>query len=70
MIARQVSAAPDRIRGENERPGTRDWMATVVRVDPKTKYRSPGIEGYASKTSVRPGEPIALQVSTNPASEP
>ena len=35
-------------------------MATNVRVDPKTKYRSPWIEGYASRTSVRPGESIAL----------
>ena len=61
-------ADPDRIRGENDRPGTRDWMATNVRVDPKTKYRSPCIEGYASKTSARPGEPIALHVRTNPAS--
>lgn len=56
------------IPAENERPGTRDWMATNVRVDPRTKYRSPGIEGYASRTSVRPGEKIDLHVSTNPAS--
>lgn len=59
---------PDHIRGENERPGTRDWMATNVRVDPATKYRSPWIEGYASRTSVRPGESVSLHVSTNPAS--
>ena len=46
-------ADPERIRLENERPGTRDWMATKVQVDPKTKYRSPWIEGYASKTFAR-----------------
>src|SRR5947209_8167709 len=63
-----AAATPDLIRGENEAPGTRDWMATDVRIDPKTKYRSPWIEGYASKTSVRPGESISLHVSTNPAS--
>jgi hypothetical protein len=59
---------PERIRRENERPGTRDWLTTHVRVDPATKYRSPWIEGYASKTSVRPGETIAFHVSTNPGS--
>ncbi|HEX8200181.1 MAG TPA: N,N-dimethylformamidase beta subunit family domain-containing protein, partial [Isosphaeraceae bacterium] len=29
---------------------------------------SPGIEGYASRTSVRPGEALTLHVSTNPSS--
>ena len=43
-------------------------MTTNVRIDPATKYRSPWIEGYASKTSVRPGEAITIHVSTNPAS--
>lgn len=61
-------AEPERIRAENERPGTRDWMATNVRVDPDTKYRSPAIEGYSSRTSVRPGESLTIHVSTNPAS--
>ena len=49
-------------------PGTRDWMATNIRIDPKAKYRSPWVEGYASRTSVRPGESLSLHVSTNPAS--
>jgi hypothetical protein len=66
--ARAEPADAGRIRRENEHPGSRDWMATNVRIDPKTKYRSPGVEGFASKTSVRPGESIALHVSTNPAS--
>jgi hypothetical protein len=61
-------AQPERIRRENEHPGTRDWMTKNVRIDPATKYRSPWIEGYVSKTSVRPGESISLHVSTNPAS--
>src|SRR5262249_40285953 len=67
----QLEAAPalaDLIRAENEKPGTREWIATSVRIDPKTKYRSPWIEGYASRTSARAGESISLQVSTNPAS--
>jgi hypothetical protein len=58
----------DRIRNENKRPGTTDWQLTYTRVDPKTKYRSPLIEGYAGRASVRPGEKIDLFVSTNPAS--
>jgi hypothetical protein len=58
----------DRIPRENELPGTRDWMTTKVAVDPKTRYRSPWIEGFASRTSVRPGESITLYVSTNPPS--
>ena len=61
------TADPQRIRRENERVGTRDWMATNVRIDPQTKYRCPWIEGYASRTSVRPGESLTLHVSTNPA---
>jgi hypothetical protein len=58
----------DRIARENERAGTRDWMTTNVRIDPQTKYRSPWIEGYASRTSVRAGESLSIHVSTNPPS--
>lgn len=61
-------ADPDRIRLENEKPGTLDWINTNVRIDPKTKYRSPGIEGYVSRTSLRPGESLSFHVSANPAS--
>lgn len=66
--ARAASADPERIHCENERPGTKSWMVTNVRIDPATKYRSPAIEGYVSKTSVRPGESVSFHVSTNPAS--
>ncbi|MBI4602869.1 MAG: hypothetical protein HY721_13005 [Planctomycetes bacterium] len=58
----------DRIRRENERPGTRDWMLSRTRIDPATRYRCPWIEGYASRTSVRAGEPVSFHVSTRPAS--
>jgi hypothetical protein len=63
-----VSADGDRIARENAHTGTRDWMTTNVRIDPKTKYRSPWIEGYASRTSVKAGDSISIHVSTNPAS--
>lgn len=68
LSAAEPTAEPDRIRHENERPGTKDWLTTSVQVDPRTKYRSPTIEGFASRTSLRPGEPVSLHVSTNPAS--
>ncbi len=58
----------DLIRRENEKPGTRDWMLKGTRIDPASKYRCPWIEGYCSRTSVRAGETISFQVSTNPAS--
>lgn len=61
-------AKPDLIRTENEKPGTKDWMLTNSRVDPKTKYRCPWIEGYCSHTSVKSGDTLSVMVSTNPAS--
>src|SRR3954454_15907896 len=64
----------DLIRDENARPGTTDWQLTYVRADPRSEsgwgkwpVRSPLIEGFAGKTSVRPGEKIDLFVSTAPA---
>ncbi len=56
------------VERENARPGTTDWQLTYTRVDPRTRYRCPWIEGYAGRASVRPGEKIDLFVSTNPAS--
>ena len=53
---------------ENKRPGTTDWQLTYTKVDPATKYRSPLIEGYVSKASVRAGDSLDFMVSTNPAS--
>src|SRR5438105_14589787 len=58
----------DLIRAENENPGTTDWLLKTTRVDPKTKYRCPWIEGYCSHTSIRPGDALQIMVSTNPAS--
>lgn len=59
---------PHLIRQENERPGTRAWLLTNTRVDPKTKCRCPWIEGYCSHTSIRAGETLRIMVSTAPAS--
>src|SRR5687767_9204713 len=55
----------DLIRNENSLPGTTDWQLTYTRVDPATKYRSPLIEGYASRASVRAGDRIDFHVSTS-----
>ncbi|PYJ95874.1 MAG: hypothetical protein DME23_22455, partial [Verrucomicrobia bacterium] len=65
---KSVLGKADLIRRENEKPGTRDWLLTNTRFDPKTKYRCPWIEGYCSRASVRAGEPISFHVSTNPPS--
>ncbi len=74
-LLRGLAAAPlaagahrDLIRDENSKPGTTDWQLTYTRVDPKTRFRCPWIEGYASRASVRAGERLDLFVSTNPAS--
>jgi hypothetical protein len=66
--ARPTPARRDLIRTENENAGTTDWLLKNTRVDPKTKYRCPWIEGYCSHTSLRAGDALAIMVSTNPPS--
>jgi hypothetical protein len=56
------------IRAENDKAGTTDWLLRNTRVDPKTKYRCPWIEGYCSHTSIRANETLRIMVSTNPPS--
>src|SRR5437899_2150470 len=68
VTKRSVLGQADLIRRENEKPGTRDWLLTNTRIDPPTRYRCPWIEGYCSRTSVRAGESIGFNVSTNPPS--
>lgn len=58
----------DLIRAENEKTGTSGWLLEKTRVDPKTKYRCPWIEGYCSHTSIRAGQTLSIMVSTNPPS--
>src|SRR5215475_5348418 len=67
-LARPAPAQPDLIRAENDNAGTTDWLLKTTRVDPKTKYRCPWIEGYCSHTSLRAGDTLAIMVSTNPPS--
>jgi hypothetical protein len=55
------------IRLENKKEGTTDWQLSYTKVDPKTRYRSPLIEGYVSKASVAAGGSLDIMVSTNPA---
>lgn len=59
----------DLVRRENEQRGTRDWVLQNTRIDPKTKYRCPWIEGYCSHTSIAAGETLDIFVSTNPVSD-
>ncbi|MBV9122879.1 MAG: hypothetical protein JO112_05955, partial [Planctomycetes bacterium] len=67
-LGESAGRARDLIRAENEKPGTTDWLLRNTRVDPRTKYRCPWIEGYCSHTSLRAGQTLAVMVSTNPPS--
>jgi hypothetical protein len=60
------TASKNVIQSENLKAGSRDWQLTRVRVD-ESRYRSPWIEGYCSRQSVRVGESIDIKVSTQPA---
>jgi len=62
------TAVSNRIREENARPGTRDWLLTRTRINPAIKYRCPLIEGYCSHASAQAGETVRFFVSTNPPS--
>lgn len=57
---------PKLIERENAKPGATDWQLTRVRLDSTMGFRSPWIEGYCSKQSVKPGETIDIMVSTDP----
>lgn len=68
-FAASPPASRDAVIRENQQPGTLNWLLTNTRVDLKTKYRSPAIEGYCSHTSIRAGETLDIFVSTNPVSD-
>ena len=55
-------ASADLIRGENQHPGTPEWLLSRTRIERGTKYRSPAIEGFCSRTSLRAGEALDLFV--------
>src|SRR5690606_24705214 len=50
---------------ENAKKGSQNWQLTRVRPD-KSSQRTPWIEGYCNKQSVRAGETIDILVSTDP----
>ena len=54
------------IQRENAKPGATDWQLTRIRLDSSSGFRSPWIEGYCSKQSVKAGESIEIMVSTDP----
>src|SRR5690242_16408563 len=68
----QSTSAPPRnlnlIPTENRKTGDKSWLLNNTRIDPKTRYRSPAIEGYCSRASVRAGDSLDLMISTNPPS--
>jgi hypothetical protein len=68
VLGKPAPRQPDLIQAENDKRGTTDWLLARTRVDPKTRYRCPWIEGYCSRTSVRGGDTLDIMVSTNPAS--
>ncbi|MFO1440196.1 MAG: DUF6605 domain-containing protein [Verrucomicrobiaceae bacterium] len=56
------------IQQENAREGSIDWQLTRMRLD-GSGYRSPVIEGYCSRQSVKAGEVLDVFVSTKPAAK-
>lgn len=54
------------ITEENQRPGSSDWQLTRVRLDKADGFRSPVIEGFCSRQSVKAGETLEIFVSTKP----
>lgn len=55
------------ITAENAKPGSNDWQLTRMRLDKNEGFRSPLIEGYCSRQSVKAGETLDIYVSTKPA---
>ncbi len=52
---------------ENQQPGTTQWQLTYVRTDGGSRpLRCSLVEGYASHTSIRPGEKLQVMVSLHP----
>jgi hypothetical protein len=66
MLATAAAFAANPIQIENRKPGAADWQLTRVRLDNPTGTRSPFIEGYCSRQSVKAGETIDIMVSTDP----
>ena len=67
LVLGNAPAPDNRLVRENTKPGTTDWQLTYVKFDGKERFRSRLIEGYCSRTSVRPGQKITFHISTEPA---
>jgi hypothetical protein len=67
MVQPSVVSAQNPIVEENLKPGARDWQLTRVRLNDAHGFRSPWIEGYCDKQSVKAGESLKFKVSTKPA---
>lgn len=66
LLAAAAGAKDQLILSENSKPGADDWQLTRVRLDKSDGMRSPFVEGYCSRQSVKAGEAIDIMVSTNP----
>ena len=55
------------IEQENQHPGSTDWQLTRIRLDKNDGFRSPSIEGYCSRQSLKAGEALDIFVSSKPA---
>jgi len=68
LLGCSPAAEPARnlVAEENRKPGATDWQLTRVRLDRSDGYRSPWIEGYCSRQSVKAGETLQIMVSANP----
>jgi hypothetical protein len=62
-------AVPGSSKEENARPGDGDWQLTYAKIDAKQKHRSPFVEGFCDRTSVRVGETIRFFLSTSEPSK-
>jgi hypothetical protein len=57
------------IQEENAKPGARDWQLTRMKLDKSGGFRSPVIEGYCSRQSLKAGEVLDVFVSTRPVAK-
>ncbi len=55
------------IEQENQQQGAKDWQLTRIRLDKNDGFRSPSIEGYCSRQSLKAGEALDIFVSATPA---
>ena len=55
------------IERENQQQGSTDWQLTRIRLDKNDGFRSPSIEGYCSRQSLKAGEALDIFVSCKPA---